>query len=298
MYRTWRELEVPNDDEIRTPKNIKGYSKIPYNNTEVVRAIGTIWQPLLNIRPFAFGEDILFDIRDQIHRNTLSSTACGQRHKQFIIPLNLESDAQRESNEKTKVKLLSHLVLAVATKVVDDLSNIEIKIYDSLPTFGDLDRIEAAAQAVVRYSGWLPMNLEPAKPVERNFVPVQQRVQTPVQNGAFACGLHVVLVAWALMLGIPVHPDTRRRNRENFSDRDFQTLGQEIVNRAILGQMDSRTIQAFLNASGMSEEQDVEDESIRVPYVLATAIPDVPTLLTFVEGEQDLDDVWRCTQLP
>ena len=295
------EIEVPNDDEIHTSKNTEGYSKIPYNNDEVVRAIGTIWQPLLNIRPFAFGEDILFDICDQEYRNTVNAIACGQRHTHFIMPLNLESDAQRKSDEKTKTKLLSHLVLAVATKVVDDLSDVEIKIYDSLPACVDLDRIEAAAQAVVRFSRWLGTDPESAKPVERNFVPVQQRVPTPVQHGQFACGLHVVLVAWALMLGIPLHHDTcRRRNRgETFSDRDFQTLGQDIVNRAIVGRMDSRTIQAFLNASGMSEEQDVEDESVRVPYVRATAIPDVvPTLVKFVEEEQSEDEVWQCTKLP
>ncbi len=69
-----------------------------------------------------------------------------------------------------------------------------------------------------------------------------------------SCGLYTILNAWALILGIPIqHQDLWTPGR-NAHER-FVKAGLEIVNLAMTGFISSRTIQAFMNVRGYSEEQ-------------------------------------------
>lgn len=60
-----------------------------------------------------------------------------------------------------------------------------------------------------------------------------------------ACGLHTISIIRELLLGIRVYKQEARGG--SLGEREFVTLGAEIVNLAIVGYMDSLTIQAFLN---------------------------------------------------
>ena len=258
----------------------KGSAKIPYYLSNVLHAIGSFWDPLRHTRPYAFGDDMLFDLNPEL-RKAEHASAYGKRHERFIFPMIFQSDAQKE-NPKDK-RLLAHLVLVVASRTIGERSDVRLQVYDSKPGVEQLSRIEREAQDFVRLSQWLFF-----EEFERGFVPVQERVPTPMQSGGESCGLHVVLIAWAIMLGIPIHPDRARRNKERFSDEEFVHLGEEIVNRALSGQMDSRTVQAFLNVSGLSVEQVVSDESAKVDYVEATAM-NKETLARIVQEESEED---------
>jgi len=56
------------------------------------------------------------------------------------------------------------------------------------------------------------------------------------------------------MLGIPIQPGEERRGQHSFEE--FEEVGIEIINLAIMGVMNSRTIQALMNVYGYSEEQN------------------------------------------
>ncbi|CAF9922173.1 hypothetical protein IMSHALPRED_005603 [Imshaugia aleurites] len=70
-----------------------------------------------------------------------------------------------------------------------------------------------------------------------------------------ACGFFVILNAWAVMLEIPIFRGEGRRKGCGHHNTFIKT-GLKIVNLALAGFMDSRTIQAFMNSFGLSEEQD------------------------------------------
>ena len=61
------------------------------------------------------------------------------------------------------------------------------------------------------------------------------------------------------MLGIPLLEELKRSNHRDDNDTEFLERALDIVNLALAGCMDSRTIQAFLNVYGYSAKQDVHD---------------------------------------
>ena len=64
-------------EEHRLPRTQKGYIKIPYNIIEIVRTIGSMWEPLREIRRTGL-KDLVVDVLDQTCRDIAFNVTCGQ----------------------------------------------------------------------------------------------------------------------------------------------------------------------------------------------------------------------------
>lgn len=173
----------------------------------------------------------------------------------FISPVGFEA-LENQGKGKKKVQLIGHLVLCVAELVNDQPMTIQLSIYDSRPKTVPIGNIVHEAQEIINRSGWLGADHSATSVTYKPHIsePVPQQV------GVNTCGLHVIFNAWAVMLGIPIHPGPLRRGRSlkdknDEIDEDFLSQGLEIVNLALAGFMNSATIQAFFNHFGYSAEQ-------------------------------------------
>ncbi|KAK5114032.1 hypothetical protein LTR85_010338 [Meristemomyces frigidus] len=74
----------------------------------------------------------------------------------------------------------------------------------------------------------------------------------PRQNLPWDCGIHTILNGWVAALGLqyPARGPTRPNRIASNSYADFNTRAIEIIQLAVLGHMDSATIEAFLKCFG------------------------------------------------
>lgn len=176
----------------------------------------------------------------------------------FIMPMLLHCQSQPGTGS------IGHLVLGVAEMIDAQEKKVRIDFYDSHPDIVERNVMRNKAREIVESSGWL----DSGPPLKKQPTYVNSRYLTsPRQVGVNTCGLSVILNAWAVMLDIPFHPHHLRRAPRN--DDIFLKRGLEIVNLAVAGCMDSRTIQAFLNVHGYSKEQDPSTPDELVPEVAA-----------------------------
>lgn len=223
----------------------------------ITSAIGTMWEALrLGGIYFSFaGLDVFAS--DEGTRKLLRQSGVVGGGNKFIMPLYIpatkaQENGAKKSNEKGQA--VAHYVLGVAdldpkTRAANDIS---MEVYDSTPGYMTPSRITGVARDTMERSGWLRSPLDKDH-MRLNFTQMVQWPEAPSQPKGHTCGFYVILNAWAVMLGIPIHPGRRRRGQH--SNNAFETLGREIINLALAGFMDSRTIQAFLNAYGYSEDQ-------------------------------------------
>ena len=195
----------------------------------------------------------------------------------FIMPLMLcpgdaeELENQRKGEQETED--VGHLVLCVAELVNDQPMTVQLEVFDSKPNTVDLQVILSEAKRIIDISGWLGKNVHPTQVIYRSGI----LRPTPEQVGINTCGLHVILNAWAYMLGIPIHPGLLRRGRteedlDETTDNTFLSQGLGIVNLALQGFMESATIQAFFNTHGYSVEQRFGDPARAVIPVTAVGM--------------------------
>lgn len=234
---------------------------------DVLIAVATFWEPLRNQGTgFAFaGASVIDQYLQQMAANGLVPDlgVVGEGNV-FIMPLwfppDLEDTEKRfkenheiknkGQNAKAKAKkgnsiALGHLLLGVAEKDSGQSKKVNIKIFDSRPITLERDLIRKRATELA--CAWLG----PAVKTEFDFRTVPQQ-----QENSNACGLHVILNAWAIMLGIGLITQ-RVRPREGCEQHPgFLENGLAIVNLALAGFMDSRTIQAFLNYYGHTAVED------------------------------------------
>ena len=241
------------------------------NIDDVLFAVATIWKPLRNQgTDFAFaGADVFEqDLQQQVAAEILQSVGVVGEGNVFIMPLffppdqevveagykkNLENKANEE-NAKGKAKKdkartgvenlsspLGHLLLAVAERDPTEPNNINIQILDSLDGIVDPDLIRRRATEVARV--WVGTEVEAG--LEFHVVPQQT-------GNSNACGLYVILNAWMMMLGIPIRNAESRRGGCGL-DLEFVKDGLKIVNLALAGFMDSKTIRAFLYYYGYTD---------------------------------------------
>lgn len=184
-----------------------------------------------------------------------------------------EEEKSKEENKSVTHGGVGHWVLGIAT-FDEEVNRVDIRVLNSASRLGT-NAIFRAAEAVCRLSGWLGLKkstgtsgmLEPI-PFTGTFKHIEDIV--PQQKDGVHCGLHVVMSAWATMLNIPICPN---KNFDEHSSRRFYHDGRRVINCALAGRMDTRTIQALLNAHGFSVEQDVNSEEDEV--VRLDVMPDV-----------------------
>lgn len=188
--------------------------------------------------------------------------------------------------EKTEERTVGHFVLAVATKA--DSKPIPIHIWDSRPGTVASAEIEQAARGVVTYSGWMGMSHN--NRVWDHDPPLEFRrtafEKTPNQGRGNFCGLYIVLNAWAYMLGIKVAKKSKLKLPKEKTLENFHQRAIDIVELALAGHMDSRTIQAFLKVYGYSVGQRLEK---LVEDVQATKMDD-DILYEYVTNKKLFDD--------
>ena len=229
--------------------------------------------------------------RQAIPKNTSKAVPFGERR---VDPGSKSQTVNATAKTKGKAKIrtedeetIGHLVLAVATK--DGSKPITIQIWDSCPGRVARAEIEEAARGVVRYSGWMGMSLN-SRVWDRKPPPVFRRTafeKTPRQGNGNFCGLYTVLNAWANMLGIQIRRQGELKLPEGETLENFQRMATNIINLALAGHMDSRTIQAFLKVYGYSAGQSL-DKLVR--DVRAIKMDDM-ILNNYVVDKKAFDDV-------
>lgn len=254
----------------------------------VLLGIASIWDALRKkqiIYAFA-GVDVLDP--DVVRSDQLEGSGVVGGPRKFIMPLSLPPNeaAQaaaldhwnrhkantKHSNTKAAEPAVGHIVLAVAERISgeEDNTSVSITIFDSSADTLPQGRIAFKAATLAVRSNWLgdrrsEFSTKSLPQWPKDKLPRVHRqpvFQQPL--GSNSCGLFTILNAWAVMLEIPLSNNLHRLSRR--TDRELLIVGQELVNLALAGCMHSRTIQAFLNVFGFSEQQDAasREDDVRV----------------------------------
>ena len=278
--KTWEDIFNQNlalhrsrlDGLNHTPHKIQEYDGMVFE--DVLVAVATIWDALRNLGTHAFaGEEQLDPAYSHVLKDGTFEPlgVVGGVNGRFIMPLFFEPSPEKQDRHfrKNRARIqtqklakledkkegnsdpgpLGHILLAVARKGSPETNQVDIEIRDSLPGHENKDHIEQRARTLA--AKWL--NVEEVTP---NFAYVRVITQPKRVN---PCGLFTILNAWAVMLGIPLLGELKRSNHRVDNDTEFFERALEVVNLALAGCMDSRTIQAFLNVYGYSAEQHVHD---------------------------------------
>lgn len=303
-----RKARRPQKKIAKIPSPIEKIPPDPYDykglwDDQVMMSIGVVWDALRQ-------NDILFALSPledlQLCRkkgDTGGECRVALGPNPFIIPLTFSSA------ESQNVGQLSHQLLAVAQ--VTDSGPIKIKLMDSSPGRIAKEHIHAAIAGLIMYSGWLrkngtrPSRVWPAIEFDECLVPEQELVN--------ACGLNVVLNAWAQMLNIPIN---HRRHRvksckdgseEKAESEDFLRKTIEIIDLAISGHMDTETILAFMIWYGYADSRiplnpEDRDDINYVPQLelapLAKSIEDIIDLVNEEVTPTRFDDSYYLYNKP
>ena len=263
----WKKLRLSKPRNIpKAPTQISSVSGMAPE--DVVIAIASIWEALNRntAESKRTGQAVKYayagcDILAPSGPGEFEVTGVGVvgRRKEFIIPI---------MNQSTK-----HFFLAIAMvapgldkKQKSGPCQVTLCIVDSRPNTISRYEMWAQCMSLIHSSGWLGgREIRPHCDLAAvNFMPV------PHQEGIDACGFYVILNAWAHMLEIITHGEVNRRG--STTGDDFLSQGLRIVNLALAGHMDSRTIQAFMNTHGYSTEQDVNNPAWAVTDVNAVGL--------------------------
>lgn len=259
--RTWEQiLEAGLTQQRNAAKNSKKPASYSLSTVEsnalddedVGYAIASVWAGLRNSGTyFGFGTPNTFRVYSKPPgRDAAASPAVGGPNPLIMLLLSGNSLTLQDD----EFGGIGHFVLAIAE--MDGPSGNDVKIYivNSAPGLKFQDDPETAARCIVRYSGWMGVNVY-GVPLNKtpNFT-ARSTPQVPHQKEINNCGVHVILNAWAVMLRIPIEASPERRpttwRGHATSDSEFYRLGKEIMNLAVHGFMDSTTIQAFMMVFG------------------------------------------------
>jgi hypothetical protein len=224
---------------------------------------------------YAFSNAELFDVArfERIH-----SSRCVRPMQPFIIPLvfdleTLTLQPEPKSNEEDppsqsfneywstpqdpkeanllgivpQLKVVDHMVLAVAQ--LNGTGDVKLTFFDSSKGKESQDIIRRVARNIVRNSAWL-LDTWP------NFTEEEWRYPPP-QTGETA-GLHTILNAWAFMLDLPLSDSWGSESR-----RGFYLHARDLVNLALAGRLDARTIRAFFQRYGYAVFESFEAVAVR-----------------------------------
>ena len=249
--RCRRELlgpSLPHDEFVMVPFEMRDAG-----HDIVIFAIASLWLAVRdNGRYWAYGNENVFSAPD-VRMRPDDEIRIVSGSEGFLIPICIRNPENPH--------MIAHHVLAIARLkgVEDGKLAVTIEIHNSLPDYLNPNLIRKAIKVLVKRSSWirtLPEGKDMGDIAWSNVKIKVNRPQVPEQPlGSNACGLFVILNAWAAMLGIPV---TAAPFRRVLDDDQFLKDAQEVVELALAGCMNSETIQAFIQAYGYAEEQDPE----------------------------------------
>ncbi|KAI9867096.1 MAG: hypothetical protein M1830_005854, partial [Pleopsidium flavum] len=197
--------------------------------------IAAVWRGLWmnNIR-FAFGAADVFRLCRQPDKSGHGLLSVGAPHP-LIIPLIFNSDDDQVAAHLLNIKtgqfrsLNGHFMLAVAERESQSSLNVRLRIMDSAPGFVDITIIRAAAQNIVRFSGWMGLT-RAGTPMTVRPTFTEEIIRVPRQTSQITCGLHVVFNAWAYMLGMQITPNEFLKSRS--TTNDLYKNGRELIDLA------------------------------------------------------------------
>ncbi|KAI9724152.1 MAG: hypothetical protein M1812_000871 [Candelaria pacifica] len=184
---------------------------------------------------------------------------------------------RRSSATAAKDDIAGHYVLVIAERMPAREEFITFTIFNSASSIPVLDTIRRAAKDVVTHSGWLPLGLEP------KFGKSQPRPASQ-QLGKYS-GIHVVLNAWAYMLHIPLNTSPEKK-----MNRTFYNQALQVINLALSGHMDTKTIRTFFNVHGFASQSldDGENQLLHTIAVYGSTLHDrVENLRQFEREARD-----------
>ncbi|CAL8583686.1 hypothetical protein XPA_009306 [Xanthoria parietina] len=175
---------------------------------------------------------------------------------------------------------VGHTVFAVAQRIEEgriEGDQVRAIIFDSRPTGSEQSkRIDDNVGKTIRRIGWLGIDWFGRATENRDAPPrvvetLQPRV--PFQVSPNSCGIHAILHAWGYMLGLPALNSNVRLHGQRITtqwqqaaeEETFITDAVRMINLAVAGHMDFRTIQAFFNHYGFCQLQDPNSTSEAQP---------------------------------
>lgn len=256
---------------------------------DVVMAIASVWQTLRGQqRYFAFNEAPYYQMARWYSISKFDVKPAVYEQHDLLIPVILNDNRDRVSPpnsarpnpangpayaseappivEGKLVQEKAHILLAIAQNKKD--GTVNTIIMDSCPGYQDPDRIRDSVSKIVCQIGWKGVDDHGiAHPLAMEPVYTEQIRQVPRQEGIDACGIYTILNAWVYMLGLPRQ---RKQTRPHYTPRSelkgqkFPDFARRVMNRAMSGQMDLITIQAFLNFYGCCQLQDPDGDNVRL----------------------------------
>lgn len=240
-------------------------------------AIGSLWEGLRSGNPRSArdayaGMDLFYPPDTYFY--TAQPEPVAASNKRFLMPILFAAEKDTFAGQTSAAPTnkdseeVGHLLLAVA-EMVGEPNEVQLRIYDSA---GDgagpnCQHILRRARNLIERGQWPnPAVNTPLQYRNSGFHSVPQQ-----QGGTNTCGLYTIMNAWAVMLGIPIqHKDTWVPGHS--AHYAFARVGLEIVNHALAGFMDSRTIQAFMNVHRYCKPQDATSAAQRVVPVNTVAM--------------------------
>lgn len=269
-------IRLPKAEDPQNPVHHVKIEAAKLTLDDVVLAIASVWRGRPDtLSQFAFSNPILFEAARQT--NTFRSR-CVRSKEPFIIPVTIDYstvtlDTEPISNNTEPLALpfstsgtrglgynnfkfplnpgpggqrhfplpIYHMVLAIAQ--LSGTSDVQLNFFDNSPGSQDPDLIRRIARNIVRNSAWLPNDVP-------KFTGEVWKYPPPIAESTSA--FHTILNAWAFILNIELGQKWPLGNR-----REFYKDGHTLINLALDGRVDGRTIEAFLQSYGYAAFKDV-----------------------------------------
>ncbi|KAL8925819.1 MAG: hypothetical protein Q9208_003316 [Pyrenodesmia sp. 3 TL-2023] len=203
-----------------------------------------------------------------------------------------------EEKEKEKKKEdegdKGHIVFVAARN--EPNNTVSTFIMDSFEGRVEAARIQRSAERTVEEIGWKAMNPDGTAPkLLTNPTFIHNDVAVPHQEGINTCGMYTIFNAWVYMLQLPA-PNRRERyypdgGRPTLEARAFLADGLEMINLALRGHMDYRTIQAFFNCYGYCQLQDPDDAGVALSGSSKTDLMTGKMLGKLLEERRDVETI-------
>ena len=234
-------------------------------------------------------------IKESAKTPSIGSTPRGVVKNSSGKTKNLAVSSKHSDSSAPDSNCIGHFLLAVST--LKENNSISTELLDSKPGYVKPLVVTDAYRGLVTHSGWLGLESDGSVATKTPNFNAASTPTAPTQLGYNACGLYVILNAWASMLGIPITKNRWRRVRGCRGYKEFHSLALEIVNLALRGYMDSVTVQAFMIVYGYTEliptppgkEQEAGKDAKKAVTLVHTKRMESGTLAVALEDQGDVD---------
>lgn len=295
-----RHVEQAREQKARCKVRIRDADLL--SDEEAHMAIASVWEGLRQAGfLFAFGT-IATNRGNRTADMQIDGTEAVLGPEPMIIPLFFGVEMPLKKRPKRKARKgkgkemepIGHHVLAFVLRSQSSDDAAWANIFDSAPGHVRREEMMRAVNGLVRYTGWMGIDAD-GRPLPVTPLITFTSQTTPHQESALSCGFYLVLNAWAVMLGISIHPGRRRRIQTHV--QRFFNEGVKIMNLALNGFMDSSTIQAFMIVHGYSVEPK-DGEVLSMMNAVAMDEEKLDIIMTDLQNRAKDEVAQRITSYP